>query len=278
VFTARWRHVAAVVCLAVAGWTAWFTADIVGEWVTTALVLAAPALIAVALAPGWRSGALITAVLLAALVGLAVTSTRWPGALRPPRSDWLLPYLTLAAVSWAVAYAVRVRSASPEQRTTLLLLGAGGLAVLLCLGAIVAGGRDPERPGSGIDLDVDRHDLLPFPVALDSRRISVDCQTGTGVCTEVIEVWSRSRRPQTEVTQQLVQHLRTKGWPMNFGAHDGRSTGCLAMRGVQRWADHVCATTTPTTAMSWPAGVDHREDAVILTLAANPDTARPPPT
>ncbi|MGI5238611.1 hypothetical protein [Dactylosporangium sp. CA-139066] len=268
----RWRLGAAVISVAVTGWTAWFTADVLGEWFTTALFLAAPALVAVALAPAWRSGAAVTGGLLAALIGLAVASTRWPDALRPPQTDWLLPYLALAVLAWLAAFTVRVATAEPERRKTLLLSGAGGAIVLLCLVGIIAAGPGGQRPGSG-DIDVDRHDLLPFPAILHSTRIVLDCQTGTGVCTEALEVWSTAGQPPAEIAELLAQHLRTKGWPMSPAATTGRLTGCLPIRGVLLWADHACAELIPSTDLTWRDDVEHRDDSIVLILADKPLTA-----
>ncbi|WP_432969312.1 hypothetical protein [Dactylosporangium sp. CA-233914] len=253
------------------GWTAWFTAGVLGEWFTTAMFLAAPALVAVTLAPAWRSGTAVTGGLLAALVGLAVASTRWPDALRPPQTDWLLPYLALAVVAWAAAFTGRVVTAEPGRRKMLLLFGAGGAVVLLCLAGIVASGPAGQRPGSG-DIDVDRNDLLPFPAELHSTRIGLDCQTGTGVCTEVLEVWGSAGQPPAEVAELLARHLRTKDWPMSPAATTGRLTGCLPVRGVLRWAEHACAELIPSADLTWPDGVEHHNDSIVLILADKPHT------
>jgi hypothetical protein len=275
VLARRWRLGAVALCIAVSLWTAWFTADVVGEWFTTAVFLSAPALVAVALAPGWRSGASVVGGLLAALAGLAVASTRWPGALRPPQTDWLLPYLGVAVAAWVVAFTLRVVVAAPDRRKTLLLSGAGGAVVLLCLAGLIASGPGGRRPGSG-DIDVDRHDFLPLPAALDSRRISLDCGTGTGVCTEVIEVWGATGLPPAEVAELLARHLRAKGWPMSPAATSGYRTGCLPVRGVLRWVERACAELVPSTDLRWSDNVRHRgDDSVVLFLADRPDAAEP---
>ncbi|GGM69839.1 hypothetical protein ACFFX1_14395 [Dactylosporangium sucinum] len=268
----RWRLGAVVISLAVTGWTAWFTADVLGEWFTTALFLAAPALVAVLLAPAWRSGAAVVGGLLAGLVGLVVASTRWPHALRPPQTDWLLPYLALAVLVWVAAFTACVATAEPERRKTLLLSGAGGAVVLLCLAAVVANGPAGLRPRSS-DVAVDRNDLGPFPAVLQSRRIGLDCRTGTGVCTEAIEVWSSTGQPPAEIAELLAQHLRTKDWPMSLAATTGRLTGCLPIRGIIRWADQACAELIPSSDLSWPDDVKHHDDSIVLVLADRPLTA-----
>jgi hypothetical protein len=205
-------------------------------------------------------------------VGLVLLSTHRPHALRPPQNDWLLPYLALAAGACLVAYAVRLRRAAPEQRTTMLLSGAAVVVALLCLGAIIAG-QGGATPGSRGDLGVDSHDLLPLPASLQSTRIDLDCQTGTGVCTDVLEVWSAAGEPPTAVAEQLAQNLRATGWPMMLGGGAGRFRGCLPIRGVFRWAAQVCASAIPAQELTWPDGVEHRNDSIVLTIAAPNATA-----
>jgi len=140
--------------------------------------------------------------------------------------------------------------------------------VLVCLGAII-GGRGAVTPGSQGDLSVDGHDLLPFPAALQINRIGDDCETGTGVCTEVFEV-SSSADGQTPaaVAQQLAQHLRAKGWPMAAGGSAERFRGCLPIRGVFQWAKRVCASIGEAQDLTLPAGVESHNGALVLAIAA----------
>lgn len=235
-----------------------------------AVLVAVPALVVVALAPAWRLGAPLAAAVLAGLVGLVLLSTHRPDSLRPPQNDWLLPYLALAVGGCLIGYVVRLRHAAPEQRKTMLLSGAAGAVALLCLGALI-GGSGHATPGSGGDLDVDRHDLLPFPAALQSTRIGLDCRTGTGVCTEVLEVWNPAGGPSTAVAGQLAQHLRAKGWPMAASSGSGHYSGCLPIRGVFQWAAQVCVSTTSAQDFNWPDRTEHHRDSVVITIAATPN-------
>ncbi|MER7281605.1 hypothetical protein ABT369_44925 [Dactylosporangium sp. NPDC000244] len=265
----HWRRGAAAVSLATALWTAWFTAGPVGEWFTTALFLVVPPIIAALIAPAWRSGAAVTGALLVAFAGLVLFSTERPDSLRPPQTDWLLPYLALALVAWIAAFAARVVAADPERRKTVLLAGAGGAVVLLCLAGIVAGGPGGQRPGSG-DVDIDRNDLVPFPAALQDRRVDVDCRTGTGVCTELIEFWSETGQSPDEIAATVAAHLRTRGWPMAEDPRTGRLTGCLPIRGVLHWSDRACAELVASADLDWPEDVKHHDDGLVLALGAQP--------
>ena len=225
-------------------------------------------LIVLALCPTWRLGLPVAGAVLAGLVGLVLLSTRRPDALRPPQNDWLLPYLALAAAAGLATYLVRLRRAASEQRKTMLLSGAGVVVVLVCIGAII-GGRGAATPGSQGDLSVDGHDLLPFPAALQIHRIGDNCETGTGVCTEVFEAsssagWTDSRSGG----RAAAQHLRAKGSPMAAGGRAERFGGCLPIRGVFQWAKQVCASIGEAQDLTLPAGVESHNGAVVLAIAA----------
>jgi hypothetical protein len=266
VLAVRWRQFAGLVCFAVAVWASWSTGDGdgAGKFVT-AVRVAVPMLIVLALARTWRLGVPVAAAVAAVLVGLVLLSTRRPNSLRPPQNDWLLPYLALAFVACVAVFVVRLRGAAPDQRKTMLLSAAGVLVVLVCLGALI-GGRGGATPGSSHgDLDVDRHDLLPFPAPLASTQLDLDCHTGTGVCTEVLEISSSADGSNpTTIAEQLTQHLRAKGWPMKDGH------GCLPIRGVFQWAEQVCASTVTVADFTRAGGGALHNGSVVLDIAAKP--------
>jgi len=115
-------------------WASWSTGAGAGKFVTAVLV-AVPMLIVLALARTWRLGVPVAAAVAAGLVGLVLLSTRRPDALRPPQNDWLLPYLALAAAAGLTIFLVRLRRAASEQRKTMLLAGAGVTAATAQPGA-----------------------------------------------------------------------------------------------------------------------------------------------
>jgi hypothetical protein len=220
--------------------------------------------IVLALTPTWRLGVPVAAAVAAGLVGLVLLSTRRPESLRPPQNDWLLPYLALAFVACVAVFVVRLRRAAREERKTMLMWSAGVVVVLVCLGAII-GGRGGATPGSHGDLDLDRHNLLPFPATLDSTQRDLNCETGTGVCEDVLEFSSAAGGGNsTEVAEQLAQHLRAKGWPMKDGV------GCLPIRGVFQWAEQVCASVMPAKDFTGMGGALQHNGSIVLAIAAKP--------
>lgn len=237
-----------------------------------AILVAVPMLIVLTMAPTRRIALPAAGALLAGLVGLVVLSTHRPDSLRPPQNDWLLPYLGLAIVASLLVFAVRLRRAAPEQRKTMLLSAGGVLVVLVCVGAII-GGRGSATPGSHRDLDVDSHDLYPFPAGLQHSGVDFDCQTGTGVCTDVLEFSSNADgQPLAAVAVQLAQHLRAKGWPMTAGGRADQFSGCLPIRGVFQWARQVCATVVLAQDFTGPARAEVHGDWIVLAIGAAPQT------
>jgi hypothetical protein len=264
ILAARWRLVAAVPVLAV---TVWVTVSTNHVPLTTALVgclLAAAVLIATALPPGWRSGVLITALLLAVLVALVLVSEHRPGSLTPPQTDWVFPFLGAALAGWIAAFVIRVVCTSAERRPRLFAGAGGALVVLVCLGAVIAGGPGGVRPGGGQDIGIDTADVPPLPAPPNARRVGLDCKTGTGVCTEQILVSGPAGQPADDVSEQLAQQLRAKGWPMTLGPGDHRYTGCLPIRGDLNWVDQACATVAPADQYDWPNAIQPPDDAVVL--------------
>ncbi|WP_433063133.1 hypothetical protein [Dactylosporangium sp. CS-033363] len=269
---ARWRLVAAVPVLAVTGWLAVTTNPVPLTTILVGVLLAAAVLVATALAPGWRSGVPITALLLAALVALVLVSEHRPGSLRPPQTDWVFPFLGAALAGWVAAFAVRIVRAPADKRPKLLAAAGGAAVVLACLGAVIAGGPGGVRPGNGGDIGIDRADFPPL-AAPPARRVGTDCETGTGVCTEQILISG----PADAVTEQLAQQLRAKGWPMTLGADDHLYTGCRPIRGVLNWVDQACATIAPADQYDWSGDLQPPDDAVVLTFAATPGDLPPHP-
>jgi hypothetical protein len=270
VLATRWRQVAGFACCVIALWAVWTGVDGSGRLVISAVV-AVPALLVLRLAPSWRIGVPTVGFLMVALVALQLLSTHRSDALQPPPNDWLVPYLALTLVGGILMYAFRLKAAAPDQRKMLLLGGAGVLVVLICLGAILSGGPGGALPGSGGDLSVSTRDYLPFPDGVEAQGIGYDCDTGSGVCSRTIEIWSASGRPATEVADQVAGRLRAVGWPMKATGMAGRQSACLPIRGVFQWAARACASTFPSADLTWPARMKPHERSVVLAFAASPD-------
>jgi hypothetical protein len=269
VLATRWRRIAGFVCCVIALWAVWTGVDGAGRLIISAVV-AVPVLLVLSLTPTWRIGVPTAGSLMVALVALQSLSTHRPDALQPPPNDWLLPYLASTIVGGIVAYAFRLKAATPDQRKMLLLGGAGVLVALVCLGAILSGGPGGALPGSGGDLSVRARDYGPLPDGVEAQGIGWDCHTGTGVCTRTIELWSASRNA-TEVADQVAGQLRANGWPMKATGMLARQSGCLPIRGVFQWAARACASTFPSADLTWPAEMQHHEHSIVLTFAASPD-------
>jgi hypothetical protein len=165
-------------------------------------------------------------------------------------------------------------STSSERRPRLLAGAGGALVVLVCLGAVIAGGPGGLRPDSGQDISIDTADIPALPAPPNARRVGLDCNTGTGVCTEQILV---TGQPAGNVSEQLAQQLRAKGWPMTFSPDDHSYTGCLPIRGVLNWVHQACATIASADQYDWPNAIQPPDNTVVLTFAATPGTLPPQP-
>ncbi|MEV0564760.1 hypothetical protein [Dactylosporangium sp. NPDC050588] len=262
----RWRVPAVLAVIAVCAWVSWFT-QVGHEWFTQAVALPVPALIAVFIAPTWRVGVPAVAALLVAAPALVLLSTGRAGVLRPPSTDWFVPYVLLALVAWAAGFAVRVRAAGPDARGTLLMIGGGVAALLLCVGTIVVGGGGRALP-SGDARQWVHGDDLPDGVGLHRMGFWGDCETEDGEiveCPQATEFWATDGRPAGEIIAQLVGELRALGWPVTEQA-PGFYVGCLPMRGVLTWDDSICAEVASAGEASLRPNKPNSSASVMLTL------------
>ena len=255
-FATRWRWTTAVVALVVVAWVTVVTSPAPLTMTLIGAVLAAAVLGALALAPARRSGVVITALLLASLVALAMVSQHRPGSLRPPQTDWLLPFLGAALAAWITAFAVRVVHAPAGGRTKLLTVAAGALVVLAV--AVIAGRPSVVHPGDGRDVGIDRADL---PSLSNGRRVALDCRTGLGVCTEQILLLDRNL---DDVAHQLI----ALGWPMQAAEGYSWNSDCLPIRGIFTWSGKACVGIAKGDRFVWGSDIRPPYGSVMLTLSS----------
>ncbi len=181
------------------------------------------------------------AVLLAVFAGLFVWSQLRPGAIAPPLTEWGVAsgLAAIPTVIVMVAFAkldlrgVWGRLFAERFNFTLLL------APVLLTGCCVGGSA--FREGSEYTSReivwsyVAGHEYRPIPPGTTVVKTTEGCLQPSP-CPTVVTLATDQAMPGGELAAKLVSHYKAQGWRFAAGSHD--YTGCRAVHGILRWADH----------------------------------------
>ncbi|MEU5943729.1 hypothetical protein ABZ807_32290 [Micromonospora sp. NPDC047548] len=240
------------------GWRWWLSAGgaglvvlPLGQGAPPAAVMAAICGLIVVSAWAWgtRSGRAVGVafgVVFIAVLAAVFAVSQWPRSLiAAPWLDWFAVWLLVGVVCLAALVIDRSVHpfSSPSRAGWNLAAGRGrwvasvatlATVVLVCgcgLGVVGSDGNGRLRFPARDD------EVLPLPTSL--RLVSADtCADGgsSGNCTATFVVTAADNADRTTTITRLVEHLRSRGWPLqpDGGAYRGsRETG-----GILNWTSH----------------------------------------